>query len=82
VVSCWVVNNYVDEYLLLINHLSGVMVSAWNTVDHGFNPWSGQTKDKQHKWLRTETGFLKFTIICPSGATCQSAGCGFSELAL
>jgi len=36
----------------------------------------------QHSGERANTGCLGIRIICPSGATCLSADCYFSELAL
>ena len=63
-------------------------------VDRGFESPSGQTKDyinfvcvasplnTQYQGERTKTGWLGIKITCPSGATCLSADCCFSELAL
>jgi hypothetical protein len=62
-------------------------------VDHGFEPRSGQTKDykigivasplsTQHYGERAKTEWLGIRIMCQSGATCLSADCCFSELAL
>ena len=52
----------------------------------GFDPRSGQTKDyKIGICCIKETakiGWLGIRIMCPSGATCLSADCCFSELAL
>ena len=68
------------------NHIARVMVSvlASNAVDRGFEPRSGQTKDNstQHKGERAKTGWRVIRIMCPSGATCLSADCCFTELAL
>ena len=36
----------------------------------------------QHSGERANTGCIGIRIICPSGATCPSADCYFSELAL
>jgi hypothetical protein len=36
----------------------------------------------QHYGDRARTGRLGIRIMCPSGATCLSADCCFSELAL
>ena len=67
-----------------------VLVSS--AVDRGFNPRSGQTNDnkidiccffaKDAVLKRGKIGWLGMRIICPSGATCLSADCCFSELAL
>ena len=32
--------------------------------------------------VRTKTGWLEVTIMCPSGVTCPSIGCWFGELAI
>ena len=66
---------------------------ASSLVDRGFETRSGQTKDynigiccfsAKHAALRrkSKTGWLGIRIMCPSGATCLSAECCFSELAL
>ena len=65
---------------------------ASGVVDRQFKPRSGQTKDykigiccisaKQKKGVRAKTGWLGIRIICLSGATCLSADCCFSEIAL
>jgi hypothetical protein len=39
-----------------------------------------RVKPKTIKFVCVASGWLR--IICPSGATCLSADCGFSELAL
>ena len=81
------------ETLTTGNRIGGVMVSvlASITVDRGFEPQSGQTKDynngiccfsANHAAIRRKTGWLGIRIMCPSGATCLFAGCCFSELAL
>jgi hypothetical protein len=36
----------------------------------------------QHFVVKAKTGWLGIRIMCPSGATCLSVDCGFSELAL
>ena len=36
----------------------------------------------QHLRVRAKTGWLRIRIMCPSGATCLSADCCFSELSL
>ena len=71
-----------------------VSVLDSSAVDRGFERRSGQTKDYQidiccffakHATLRrirAKTGWLGIIIMCPSWATCQSADCCFSELAL
>ena len=64
-----------------------------SAVDHGFEPRLGQTKDykigiccfsTKHAALRRKSkdwlGGIR--IMCSSGATCVSADCCFSELAL
>jgi hypothetical protein len=64
-----------------------------SSVDRGFEPRSGKTIDykigiccfsTKHAALRRKrnTGWLEIRIICPSGATCLSADCCYSELAL
>ena len=35
----------------------------------------------QHKGEKTKSGCLRIRIMCPSGATCLSADCCFSDLA-
>ena len=66
-----------------------VSVLASSTVDRGFEPRSGQTKDYNigiccfsTKHAREKTGWLEIRVMCTSGATCLSADCCFSELAL
>ena len=70
-----------------------ISVLAASVVDRGFEPRSGQTKDykigiccfsAKHAALRSKakTGGLGIRIMYPSGATCLSMGCSFSELAL
>ena len=70
----------------------GVMVSvlALSAVYRGFEPRSDQTIDytigiccffaKQGE--KSKTGWFGISIMCPSGATCPSAVCCFSGLAL
>jgi len=36
----------------------------------------------QHEEVRAKTGWLGIRIMCTSGATCLTADCCFSELAL
>ena len=36
----------------------------------------------QHYGVKAKTGWLGIRIMCPSGATCLSTDCCFSELAL
>ena len=77
------------------NHIGGVTVSLHTSsgVDCGFEPWSGQTKEYKicisgfsanHTALRRKrkTGWLIKGIMWTVGATCLSANCCFSELAL
>ena len=68
-----------------------VSVLASSVVDRGFVPRSGQTKyyeigiccfSAEHAALRRKTGWHGIRIMCPSGATCLSADCCYSELAL
>ena len=79
-----------------VNRTGGVLVIvlASSTVDRWFEPGSGQTKDynidiclfsakyRALKRERAKTGWLRIGIMCPSGATCLSVDCCFSELAL
>ena len=78
------------------NCIGGVIVSvlASSAVDHGFESWSGQTKDykigicrfsAKHAALRRKSKdwlARNQNTTCPSGATCLSVDCCFSELAL
>ena len=77
------------------NCIGGVMVSMLTSsvVDHGFEPWAGQTKDykigicsfpAKHASLSRKNKYrlAKIRIMCQSGATCLSPDCCFSELAL
>ena len=67
----------------LSNCIGAVKVSVLAS-SHGFKPWSSQTIDykigifkrKSKDWL------VEIRIMCLSGATCLSADCCFSELAL
>ncbi len=69
-----------------------VSVLASSAVDRGFEPRSGPTKEyaigiccfsAKHAALgeRAKIGWLGIRIMCPSGSTCLSADCCFSELA-
>ena len=77
------------------NRIGDVMVSVHvsSAVDCGLEPRSGQTKEykiaiccfsAKRSALRSKvkTGWLGIRIMCPSGATCLSADCCYSELAL
>ena len=75
---------------MLINCFGGVMVSvlSLSAVECGFEHRSGQTNDykigmccfsAKHVTIK---GKSKVRIMCASGATCLSADCCFSELAL
>ena len=68
-------------------------VLASSAVDRGFEYRSDQTKEytiviccfsAKHAALtrKRKTGWLGISIMCPSGATCLSTDCCFSELAL
>ena len=70
-----------------------VSVLASSAGDRGFEPWSGQTKDytigiccfsAKHAalWRKSKDRWFGIKIMCPSGATCLSAYCYFSELAI
>jgi hypothetical protein len=76
-----------------VDRIGGVMVSllAISAVDRGFESRLGQTKDykigiccfsAKHTTLRTKTGWFGIRIMCPSGVTCLTVDCCFSELAL
>ena len=80
---------------MIADCIGDVMVSvlASIAVDRGFEPRSGQTKDYEigiccfsakHTVLgeRAKTDWLGIRIMCPSGTTCLSTDCCFSELAL
>ena len=72
------------------NSIGGVMISvlASSAVDRSFEPRSGRTKDYEidiccsSAKREEKTGWLGIRIMCLSGATCLSADCCFSELAL
>ena len=74
------IENRIDDGMVSV-----LMLSA---ADGEFKPRSGKTKDYKigiccFSSNHTELGRKsKDWIICPSGATCPSAGCCFSELAL
>ena len=55
-----------------------------SVVDGGFESLSGQTKDYEIGicCFSAKHAALGIRIMCPSGATCLSADCCFSELAL
>jgi hypothetical protein len=70
-----------------------VSVLTLSMVDRKFELRSGQTKDyaigmccffAKHTSLRrkNKAGWLGNRIMCPSGATCLSANCCFSDLVL
>ena len=70
-----------------------VNVLTSSVVDRGFEPRSGQTKDyeiaiccfsSKHTALRRKNKdwLARIQDMCPSGATCLSADCCFSNLAL
>ena len=70
-----------------------VSVFVSSVVDCEFEPRLVKTKtiklvfvasplSTQHLGERTKTSWLGIRIMCPSGATCLSADCCFSELAL
>ena len=74
-----------------MNCISDVMVSmiTSSAVDCGFELQSGQTKNHKigiccfsEKHAILTTGWLRIRIMCPSGVTCLSTDCCFSELAL
>ena len=68
---------FVFHHDALINYLSGIMVSvlASSPLYRGF---------AKHAALRRKSKDLlaRFSIMCPSGATCRYSDCCFSELAL
>jgi hypothetical protein len=69
-----------------------IVVLTSSAIDHGFQSWSVKQTIKlvfaaslsstQHKGNRAKTNGLRIMIMCPSGETCLSADCCFSELAL
>jgi hypothetical protein len=66
------------------------MVSVFDSsaVDRGVKPKTitfavvASPLSTQHKGVRAKTSWLGFRIMCPCGATCLSADCCFSGLAL
>ena len=56
-----------------------VSVLASSVVDHGFEPWSGQSKDNKigiccdsplsMQYLGAKTGWLRMKLMYPSGTT-------------
>jgi len=77
-------------YVIVLLHLiGGVLVSmlASSVVDRGFEPRSSQSKDYRISVCclsakHGATGWFGIRIMCPSGSTCLSMYCCFSELAL
>ena len=74
-----------------LNSLVSVLASS--VGDREFESRSGQTKDYKigiacfsariiKERERAKTDWFGIRIMCPSGATCLSADCSFSELAL
>ena len=72
-------------YLFQRNQIKPHKNLSWS-VDRGFEPHSGQTKDyaigicsfsAKHAVLRrrAKTGWLLIRIMCPSGTTCLPADC-------
>ena len=59
-----------------------VSVFSSSAVDRVFEHRSGQIKDYIKLVERANTGWLGIRIMCPSGVTCISMDCCFSELAL
>ena len=61
-----------------------VSVVDWSAVDRGFKDYKigNYCFSAKVVTLRRKTGWLGIKIMCPSGATCLSADCYFSELAL
>ena len=70
-----------------------VSVATLSAVDRGFDSRSGETKDykigmccfsAEHAAFRRKSKdwSARNQIMCPSGVTCLSADCCFSELAL
>ena len=60
------------------------MVSMFASLDRGFEPLWGKTKDfkigiccfsAKHAALRRKTGWLRIRIMCLSGATFLTADC-------
>jgi hypothetical protein len=71
-----------------ITDTGGVMVSmlALSAVDRGFETiklvFVTSQLSMQHSGEIAKTGWLGIRIMCPSGMTCLSVDCCFSELAL
>ena len=68
-----------------------IVSSVWDRVraSFGSNQWLWNWyvlgfygKARSTKQIRAKTSWLGISIMCPSGATCLSVGCGFSELAM
>ena len=57
-----------------------IVVLASSAVCRVFEPQSCQTND--YKGERAMAGWLGIRMMCPSGTTCLSADCYFSEIAL
>ena len=79
--------------LIKSNLINGIMVNvlALSAVDRGFEPRSGKARgynigmccfSAKHASLRVKTGWFGISLMCLSGATCLSADCCFSEIAL
>ena len=79
-------SNFQVKILALYNRIGSVMVSVvdWNAVDRGFKDYTigNCCFSIKPSALRRKTGLLGIRIMCPSGATCLSADCYFSELEL
>jgi hypothetical protein len=69
-----------------VDHIGGVIVSvlALSSIDHGFEPRSGQTKEYEIGicCFSAKHASCSLGIMCQSGAACLPADCCFSELAL
>jgi hypothetical protein len=65
-----------------------VSVLTLSEIDCGSSPYRvkfifvGSLLSMQHSGHRAMTGWLGIRIMCPSGVTCLSVECCFSELAL
>jgi hypothetical protein len=57
-----------------------VSVLVSSAIDRGFESRSRQTKDSIKE--KEQRVIVRIRIMCPSGATCLSADCWFSMLAL
>ena len=66
-------------------------VLTFSAVDHGFDPWSDQTKDNKidiccysakHAAIRSKSKNWFVRNPCPSEATCLPVGCCLSEIVL